>query len=52
MPLMSPPQSGMGLRSKISSARRRNFSIHSGSLLRNEISRTTSALRPRLGSKT
>ena len=42
----------MGLRSKISSDAQAELSIHSGSPLRNEISRTTSAFRPRLGSNT
>ena len=52
MSLRSAPQVGIGLRSKISSARRRNLVIHSGSLLRNEISRTTSAFRPFFGVNT
>jgi len=48
----SPPQSGISRLSKISSERRRNLVIHSGSFLIMEISRTTSALRPFLGSNT
>jgi len=42
----------MGLRSKISRERRRNLVIHSGSFFSLEISSTTAALRPFLGSNT
>ena len=41
--------SSIGLRSKRFSALRRNFVIHSGSLLRCEISLTMSSLMPFLG---
>src|SRR6185295_6926972 len=41
-------QAGIGLRKKISSARRRNWSIQSGSFLYFEICSTISRLRPRL----
>ena len=47
MPDRSEPQSGMGFLSNSLSAFRRSSSIHSGSLLRREMSRTTSSLRPR-----
>src|SRR4028118_2230634 len=48
MPDRSEPQSGIGLRPKSLSALSRRSSIHSGSFLRAEMSRTTSSLSPRL----
>ena len=47
MPERSEPQSGMGLRPKSFSALSRRSSIHSGSLLRREMSATTSSSMPR-----
>src|ERR1700761_8848243 len=48
MPDRSEPQFGMGLRPKYFSPLSRFSSIHSGSLLRAEMSRTTSSESPRL----
>ena len=48
----SAPQVGISFFSKICSARSRNLVIHSGSFFIQEISLTTSALRPRLALKT
>jgi hypothetical protein len=48
----SPPQLGMGRRSKCLSDFNRRSSIHFGSLFSAEISRTTSSLKPFLGSNT
>src|ERR1700750_329529 len=48
MPDRSEPQLGMGLRRKYFSPLSRFSSIHSGSFLRAEMSRTTSSESPRL----
>ena len=48
----SAPHVGISFFSKVCSARRRNFVIHSGSFFIQEISFTTSAFRPRLALKT
>ena len=48
MPVRSEPQLGMGFLSNSRSDFRRSLSIHSGSFLRAEMSRTTSSFRPRL----
>src|ERR1700753_4492385 len=48
MPDRSEPQFGIGLRPKYSSPLSRFSSIHSGSFLRAEMSRTTSSESPRL----
>ena len=50
--LRSAPQVGSGFFSKISSERRRNWRIQSGSLFIQEISSTTSLLKPFLALKT
>jgi hypothetical protein len=47
MPVRSEPQVGIGFFSNRRSDFSRSFSIHSGSFLRAEMSRTTSSLRPR-----
>ena len=47
MPVRSEPQDGMGFLPKRLRLLRRSFVIHSGSLLRAEMSRTTSSLSPR-----
>ena len=47
MPVRSEPQLGIGFLPKSERLFRRSFVIHSGSLLREEMSRTTSSLRPR-----
>src|SRR4028118_1407316 len=47
MPERSEPQSGIGLRPNSLKALRRRSSIHSGSLLRREMSVTTSSSTPR-----
>ena len=49
--LRSEPQVGMGLRWKSLRPLRRMSSIHCGSLLRPEMLRTTSSLRPRLATE-
>ena len=48
MPLRSEPHVGIGLRWKSLRPFRRRSSIHCGSLFFDEMSRTTSSLRPRL----
>src|ERR1700742_806436 len=48
MPVRSEPQFGMGLRPKYFRPLSRFSSIHSGSFLRAEMSRTTSSESPRL----
>ncbi len=48
IPVRSEPQLGMGFLPNRRRDFRRRSSIHSGSFLRVEMSRTTSSLRPRL----